>query len=287
MEDKDKEGHDKLLKTIRDKRRRIDGYLQEIEPRGSRLTNRSILFGGIATLLTAAQLPFGEGTVKFLQTVDPPGGVSVWQLLAVGATICSGIAAIAGAMYKQQEIASRLAKAQSSAAKLEGLDSSLDLHLISLTDANTRYTQYIAEIPFVSAQAVRTGSRETYAVDSVKGEITSPAALASVPRAFRAAGWAQDVGPNVHLWLAVEADGLMWPKDGRILPDESGSWTATVFEDGATELFRLSLLAADRRATKQIEGWLNSGKRSGTYGHLKSLPGTRRVWGVDGLRLSR
>lgn len=50
-----REDKDKLLKTIRDKRRRISAYLQEIEPRGSRLTNRSIVFGGIASLLTAAQ----------------------------------------------------------------------------------------------------------------------------------------------------------------------------------------------------------------------------------------
>ena len=283
-EDKDSEAHAKLLKAIREKRSRIAAYLQEIEPRGSRLTNRSIIFGGIATLLTAAQLAFGEGSANFLKTIYPAGGVSVWQLLAVGATICSAIAAISGAIYKQQEIASRLAKAQSCAAKLEGLETSLDLNLVSLADANTRYTQYIGEIPFVASP--RVGVHGTYSVDSVKGEITSPKPFTSVPRAFQAAGWAHDVGPNVHLWLAVEVNGLYWPKEGQILPDELGAWMAPVFEDGATQLFRLSFLAADHRANKKINAWLDSGKRSGRYTELTSIPGTRRVWAVDGLRLS-
>jgi hypothetical protein len=277
-----KEDKDKLLKTIRDKRRRIAAYLQEIEPRGSRLTYLSIIFGGIASLLTAAQLVFGRGSANFLKFIYPAGGVSVWQLLAVAATVCSAIAAIAGAIYKQQELASRLAKAQSCAAKLEGLETSLDLELINLKEANTRFTQYIADIPFVPSEV----SRVRGTVDSVKGDITSPVALQSVPRAFQASGSATDVGSNIHLWLAVEANALIWPKEGEIFADESGGWAATIFEDGATELFSLSLLAADRRAHKKIEAWLNSGKRSkGKYKELTSLPGTRRVARVDGLRL--
>jgi hypothetical protein len=282
-----KEDKDKLLKTIRDKRRRIAVYLQEIEPRGSRLTNRSIVFGGIASLLTAAQLAFGGEPVNFLKTVHWAGGVSVWQLLAVAATICSAIAAIAGAIYKQQEIASRLAKAQTCAVKLEGLETSLDLDLMNLKEAIMRYTQHIAEIPFVPAEGIGAGVRGKYSVDSVNGEITSPVASQSVPRAFRSTGLASDVGPNVHLRLAVEVNALIWPKEGQIFPDESGSWTATVFEDGATDLFSLSLLAADRRADKKIETWLNSGKRSGTYSELTAIPGTRRVARVDGLRLTK
>ena len=136
-----KEDKDKLLKTIQDKRRRIAFYVQEVEPRGSRLTNRSIVFGGVASLLTAAQLAFGHGPINFPKTLYLPGGISVWQVLAVAATICSAIAAIAGAIYKQQEIASRLAKAQSCAVKLEGLQTSLDLDLIALKEANNRYAQ--------------------------------------------------------------------------------------------------------------------------------------------------
>jgi hypothetical protein len=285
MTDK-KEDNDKLLKTIREKRRRIAVYVQEIEPRGSRLTNRSIVFGGIASLLTAAQLAFGRGPANFLKTIYPAGGISVWQLLAVAATICSAIAAIAGAIYKQQELASRLAKAQSCAVKLEGLETSLDLGLINLKEANTRYAQHIAEIPFVPSEG-RAGVRGTNSVDSVKGEITIPVASESVPRAFRSAGSVSNVGSNVYLWLAVEANGLIWPKEGQVLADESGYWTATVFEDGATDLFCLSLLAADGRAHKKIQAWLNSGTRSGMYNELASLPGTRRVARVDGLRLSK
>lgn len=280
--DEDKE---KLLKTVRDKRRRVTIYVEELEPRGSRLTNLSIVFGGVASLLTASQLAFGRGSANFLKTIYPAGGLSLWQILAVAATICSAVAAIAGAKYKQQEVASRLAKAQSCTVKLEGLESSLDLDLISVKDANTRYAQYIAEIPFVPAE--RTGSGVRGTVDSVKGEISSPEPSGTVPRAFGCTGSASDVGPDVHLWLAVETNGLVWPKEGQIVPDENGSWTATVFEDGATDVFSLSLLAADRRAHKKIEAWLNKGKRSGKYQEISSLLGARRVARVDGLRLSK
>jgi hypothetical protein len=282
-----KEEKDKLLKIVRDKRRRITVYLQELEPRGSRLTNSSIVFGGIATLLTATQLAFGKGPANFLKTIYPAAGISVWQLLAVAATICSASAAIAGAIYKQQEIASRLAKAQSCAAKLEALETSLDLDLINLKEANTRYAQYIAEIPFVGATGTVVRGKVSK-LDLVKGEITSPVASESVARTFRCTGWVRDVESSVHLWLAVEANGLIWPKEGQILPDESGSWTATVWEHGATDLFSLSLRAADRRGHRNIVAWLESGKNSGgKYTEIASLPGTRRVASVDGLRLSK
>lgn len=280
-----KEDKDKLLKTIREKRRRIDNYLQEMEPHGSRLTNLSIVFGAIATLLTASQLAFGRGSVNVLKTVSWPGGFSVWQLLAVAATFCSAIAATAGAVYKQQEIAGRLAKAQSCAVKLEGLETSLDLELIGIKEASARFTQYIGEIPFVPSKGTDARVRGN-SVDSVKGEIASPAMSQSIPRVFHAAGSATDVGANIHLWLAIEVSGLIWPKEGQVLPDESGSWSATIFEDGATDVFSLSLLAADRRAHKKIEAWLNAGRLSGTYRELTALPGTRRVARVDGLRLS-
>jgi hypothetical protein len=276
----------KLLKAIRGKRKRIAVYLEELEPRGARLTNRSVVFGGIATLLTAAQLPFGRGSVSFLKTVYPAGGVSVWQLLAVAATICSAIAAIAGAIYKQHEIASRLAKAQGCAVKLEGLETSLDLKLITLKEANARYAQHIAEVPWVPSEGADSSARGKESVDSAKGKITSPEGSALVPRAIPSAGSASDVGSNVHLWLVIEVNGLFWPKEGEIFPDDADCWTAPVFEDGATELFSLSLFAADRNAHKQIVAWLKSGKRTGMYRELSSLPGgMRRVDRVDGLRL--
>jgi hypothetical protein len=279
-----KEDKDKLLKTIQDKRRRIGVYLQQIEPRGSRLTNATIIFGGIATLLTASQLVFGRGSTNLLKTIYPmEGGISIWQILAVAATICSAIAAIAGAMYKQQELASRLAKAQACAVKLEGLESSLDLDLVSVKDASNRYMQCITEIPFVPLQSLDPGR---YSVDSVKGGFTIPNASQQVPHTFQAAGSVRDMGAKIHLWLAVETNGFIWPKEGQIIPDESGSWVATVFEDGATDLFSLSLIAADETAHKQFTNWMKSGKKSGNYAKITLPLSARRVARVDELRLS-
>jgi hypothetical protein len=275
---------DTILKTSRDKRRQIDHYLHRTEPRGARLTTYSIVFGGIAGLLTAAQVPFGQTTVDSQGILGLTNGVSLWRVLAIAATICSAVATMAGALYKQQEIAMRLAKTQAAAVKLEGLETSVELDLVTPTEAGAKYAQCIAEIPWVRSDEGASRFRGRYSIDSVDGEIGAPASGQAVSRAFRATGTVRNIDPTVHLWLAVEVNGLIWPKEGEICP-ESGEWSATVFEDGATDLFSLSLFAADQRAQKTIRRWLDVGKKTGTYRELRSLPGTRRVARVDGLHL--
>ena len=278
----DKNDVARLLKSIRDKRLRLIDYLQRLEPKGSTLTNVAVIGGGIASLLTATQLAFGRGSENILASTYPMLKLSAWHLLAIGATLSSGIAAIAGAIYKQQEIASRLAKVQICAVKLEGLEASLEFGLTDLKEAHLRYTQCIADVAFVPASsAVRRGT-----IDGVRAEVESPVAAQVVPRAFRCTGVAHEWNPNFHLWLVVEVNGYLWPKEGEILPDDGGRWTLTIFEDGATDHFSLGLFVADARGHRLIQAWLNSGRSSGRYEQVTAFAGTRRLARVDGLRLS-
>jgi hypothetical protein len=281
----DQEQRTKLLKRIKDTRRRIANHLRDLEPQGARLTNGSIIFGGIAALLGGIQLAFGHGHLP--KTIDPNGTLSAWQLLAAAAAVSAGFASISGQLYKSREIASKLAKVQSCDAKLEGLETSLDLGHVTIKEADTRYGQWIVDIAFVPADSPQPDASGAGALDSVRGQIAAPAGGTSVPRVIACSGSASGVGANVHLWLAVEVKDLVWPKEGQILPEDDGSWTATVFEDGAVDEFSLALVAADRRAHKKIQAWLDSGKKSGRYRELRYPPGTRRVDRVERLRLAR
>jgi hypothetical protein len=272
-----------LLKKIKEKRRQIALCLQDLEPEGARLTNRTIFLGGIAALLGALQLAFGHHPVK----ISADDSLSVWQFLAAAAAVCSGFASIYGQKYKSREIAAKLAKAQGGDAKLEGLETSLQLGQATIKEGTTRYNQLITEVSFVHADGPHANLRGRAALDAVKGQIRSPSDDQYVPRAFESSGAVSGVGPSIHLWLAVEVGGLIWPKEGQVLPDDDGSWTGTVFEDGVNDAFCLSLLAADEKGHKKIQSWLARGVRTGTYQELRHLARTRRVARVEGLRLTK
>jgi hypothetical protein len=91
--------------------------------------------------------------------------------------------------------------------------------------------------------------------------------------------------PGLSLWLAVEVGDLVWPKESKVAPDQDNKWSATVFEDGATETFAIALFVADSKVDKRIGKWLEAGRSTGNYSELKGIPGARRIARVDGLRL--
>lgn len=98
-------------------------------------------------------------------------------------------------------------------------------------------------------------------------------------------GSAWDVGVNQHVWLAVEADGHIWPKDGEIFIDRAGKWTHIIFEDGAATAFDLALYVATEEGHDEIIGWLNEGKqKDGDYRRKKTFSGTRRLHRVEKLK---
>src|ERR1700693_5286770 len=70
-------------------------------------------------------------------------------------------------------------------------------------------------------------------------------------RTFPCNGRATGVGPQTHLWLAVEANNHIWPKEREIKELADGTWATTVYEDGATDKFSISILSANELAERQ------------------------------------
>ena len=120
----------------------------------------------------------------------------------------------------------------------------------------------------------------------LKGSIIEPHLGETVARrTFHCNGTATGVGPESHLWLAVEVNNRVWPKERELHVLADGSWENTVYEDGATDKFSLSLLSANADAEKQITQWIEAGKKTGQYAELVGIPGTERLARIDGLRL--
>lgn len=128
-----------------------------------------------------------------------------------------------------------------------------------------------------------TARNETY--DKVTGSFNAPQPNETVGRTIRCSGVVTGLQPGLNLWLAVEVGDLVWPKESKVLPDEANNWYVTIFEDGVTEQFAVSLFIADTSADQHIKEWLEAGRRTGRYGELRGIPGARRLARVDGLRL--
>jgi hypothetical protein len=137
---------------------------------------------------------------------------------------------------------------------------------------------------FFEAHFKSAARNETY--DKVAGSFNAPQPDEVVARTIRCAGVVTGLQPGLSLWLAVEAGGLIWPKESRVLPDEANTWSVSIFEDGAADQFAVSLFVADASADRRIREWLETGRRTGTYTELRGIPGARRLDRVDGLRLS-
>lgn len=120
-----------------------------------------------------------------------------------------------------------------------------------------------------------------------RATIDEPCTNQLVGRTIRCSGIATDVQPQMHLWLAVEAAGLIWPKEGEVFVDKENRWSGTIFEDGATRKFSVALLIASPEGDRLIREWLEDGRSKGEYAERKGIPGTERLARVDGLRLRR
>jgi hypothetical protein len=151
----------------------------------------------------------------------------------------------------------------------------------------TAITLLLAVLAFSGGFAVGVNrtSKSQIDLNKVIGQIKGPAAGSAVANTVECAGSVEGLQDGVHLWLAVEADGGkgMWPK----LPlkvAKDGPWSATVFEDGSSPTFNLSLLAADSTTDVLFKNWLENSRRTNSYESLAGVTGYVRVARVDGLR---
>ena len=139
---------DALLTKIRTKRQKLADYLAKNEPRHFRLMNYSIVSGALAAALTAGP---GIGGDEFINSVKSivSFGIPIWQALCLMATILSVAAVIINNMLKSDDLTSKITSARSCDAKLEGLETMLELAQVNVEQATPLYTQYLTEIPHV------------------------------------------------------------------------------------------------------------------------------------------
>jgi hypothetical protein len=132
----------------------------------------------------------------------------------------------------------------------------------------------------------RQASVRNTSYDKVTGSINEPEPDATVRRTFKCSGVVTGLQTGLSIWLAVEVGDLVWPKESKVAPDLDNRWSATVFEDGASEAFAVALFVGDSKVDRFIGKWLEAGRRTGNYSELRGVPGARRLARVDGLRLN-
>lgn len=142
-----------LLQRIRSRRSSIDAFVRQVEPRGARLNNVSIVCSALATALTAGPAVGGEqfsGAVTNLLQLSSDS--IVWQSLCLLAMLLTIIVTVITNMQKSSDTTSRLAAAHACSAQLEGLETAVVLGQTQVAEAVKLYQQYIATIPFIRDQ---------------------------------------------------------------------------------------------------------------------------------------
>ena len=270
-----------LLKRIKDRRRSIRSFIKHVEPRGVLLTNVNIVCSAIATVLTAGPAIGGKTLMDAIPGAGAGPDSASWRIVFAVAALFSLVSVIAANLYKSHDMAANLSKARSCDAKLEGLETLLELNKITLDDAATQYTQFLPDISFIGDSS--TILRDRSVLDWVKGDITQPQPSDMVPDVIACSGWVDGLGSNLHLWLAVEIKGCIWPKEGEVFVDDDGSWNKSIHEEGVTDSFSLSLFVANKKANRRIRAWLDECDETGQYSEIRRPPGLRRIARVDDL----
>lgn len=137
-----------LLRKIREKRTELASYLVRAEPRNTKLINTSIVFGALAAALTAGPGVGGDGFISSVKDVVS-FGIPVWQMLCLVATILSVTVVIVNGMMKSHSLTSKIAAARTCDAKLEGLETMLELDQVDLQQATQVYTQCLTEVSHI------------------------------------------------------------------------------------------------------------------------------------------
>jgi hypothetical protein len=150
---RDAEVRQELLERIRARRVGVSRFVENLNARGARLTNVSIVCSAIVTVLTAGPAlggtRFTDATADMLNL---PDNALVWRGLCLLAMVLSIVVAVATNMYKSHDVAARLAKAEATNVALEGLETLVEFGQILTVDAVKQYQQLLANVPFIPDQ---------------------------------------------------------------------------------------------------------------------------------------
>ena len=125
---------------------------------------------------------------------------------------------------------------------------------------------------------------KTVGFQAASGDISVPKNGDLVQKDFDASGTAH-IGKDVYLWLAVELNGRIWPKEGRISVGEKGGWKQSVSEEGSPHKFVLSLWAVDSNANNKLAGWLEHCVTTNDCPGWPPLSGMKRLDRIRDLHL--
>lgn len=137
-----------LLAKIKTKRQQLADYLDTMEPRHSTMIMCSIVAGALSAALTAGPGVGGEGFINSATDVAS-FGIPLWQVLCLAATVLSVIAVVANGLLKSYDLTSKITSARTCDAKLEGIETMLELGQTDVEQATQHYTQCLAEMPHV------------------------------------------------------------------------------------------------------------------------------------------
>lgn len=266
--------NESLLKKIGAKRSEIAAYLSRTEPTAMRLTTVTTLCSATAGILTATLTKVLGDAPKFSPT---------WRWLSLGATVCSGLAIVTNQWYKSRNYAANISKARTADAKLEALATLIEIGQIPLKDSGIRYEKCVLEVPFVILPTTTAPWWRGVPLERVEGKIKTPTSGQPIAETIPCAGTATGLQPGVHLWLAVESSGRIWPRETEVTVKPDGSWAKTLFEDGTLPTFAVSLYVVGPKGHRTIKRWLDSCASTGSYPELHRTRHMPRLDWVTGL----
>ena len=146
----------------------------------------------------------------------------------------------------------------------------------------------IAAITVIIVVWINRGPKTHQLLAGVHGRIDHPSNGATVQRVMHCQGVVQKHTASVDIvcWLAVETDGLIWPKEAVVIPDDTGQWSSMIQEGGSPGSFAISLWVVTPQGAKWIQDWFDRGQRTNHFPGMSALPGARRVAQVNGLILA-
>jgi hypothetical protein len=108
--------------------------------------------------------------------------------------------------------------------------------------------------------------------------ITSVKASAEVKEKITVGGRVSQWQREWHLWVAVEKEDLIWPKDPEVpVTGPHSPWKVAVYEEGTPPDSELTLVLylVEDEGHQRIRDWLSIGNATGTFPGLRKIPGRR------------
>jgi hypothetical protein len=231
-------------------------YVSRLDREGSLWTVLTLAGGGLAALLTTVVFPIvGENAIP------------------IAAGVLSFISVFAAGMQKAR-VESRVSQLQAFAGRMEGLAALLDSGRIPDAEAVERFESCMGECPPIP--------RRPLPIEAARGTIDAPVRHQTLPEHFVASGTAEKIGKHVYLWLTLDINDWIWPKNGRVYLD-GGRWEQRVHDPTAAE-YGLTLWAVTAEADRRLRHWLKEGTLRRSFPGLPPLTGMSELAHVSHLR---